>query len=139
MRAQTCVGWLGCRGLWIGALAFASCVLADDLQEVTVTATRPGLAAVAKTVEGRSPTTGAPIEQLTLAWTVAHSDLDLRQHADVMELQRRIHSRAKAVCDELDRLLPLTPHGGPECAKKAADGALAQADKLIAAVSVSKE
>ncbi len=136
MRAQACSRWLIERGVWIGALAFAShAVLAEELQEVTVTATRPGLAAVTKTVEGRSPTTGAPIEHLTLTWTVASSDLDLKKHADVMELQHRIKTRSKAVCAELDRLLPLTPRGGPECSREAAKGAMEQADKLIAAAS----
>ena len=123
----------------IGVLSLASgMVFAQELPEVTVTATRPGLAAVSKTAVGRSGTTGAPVEQLTLSWTVAHSDLDLTRHTDVLEFQRRIHKRAQAVCAELDRLLPLTPRGGPECSKAAADGAMAQADRLVAAASSPK-
>lgn len=124
------------QGLLILAMSVASnVVLSEDLQEVIVTATRPGLAAVAKNVVGRSSTTGAPVENLTLTWSVGHSDLDLSKHTDAVELERRIHARAKAVCDELDRLLPLSPPGGPACATAAADGAMIQAQRLIAAAS----
>lgn len=116
----------------LGILAADNALVAQDLPEITVTSARMGHAAVTKQVTGHAPTTGAPIEHLTLTWSVAYSDLDLRQPGTAIELQRRIHSRAKAVCHELDRLFPLSPPGGASCAKTAADAAMLQAQKLIA-------
>lgn len=119
----------------LGILVAGNELVAQDLAEITVTSTRMGHAAVTKKVAGHAPTTGAPIEHLTLTWSVAYSDLDLRQPGTAGELEKRIHSRAQAVCRELDRLFPLSPPGGASCAKAAADAAMLQAQKLIASAA----
>jgi UrcA family protein len=118
--------------VFLGTLVASGGLLAQDLPEITVTSTRMGLAAVTKKVTGRAPATGAPIEHLTLTWSVAYSDLDLSQPGAVVVLEKRIHSRAEAVCHELDRLFPLSPSGGASCAKTASDAAMLQARKIIA-------
>jgi UrcA family protein len=116
--------------LAVGLLAVSAVVLSQDLGEITVTATRISREAVTKNVVGHSASTGAPIEHLTLTWSVAYSDLDLTKHSDAVELERRVHARAKAVCHELDRLYPLRPDD-PPCEKTAVNGAMAQAQKVI--------
>jgi UrcA family protein len=117
--------------LAVGLLAVSAAVLSQELGEIMVTATRIGHETVTKNVVGHSASTGAPIEHLTLTWSVAYSDLDLTKHSDAMELERRVHARAKAVCHELDRLYPLRPDD-PPCEKTAVDGAMVQAQKAIA-------
>ncbi len=121
----------------LGVLATGGAVVAETLEEITVTATRMGREAVTKKVVGRSPSTGAPIEHLTLTWSVGYSDLDLSKRHGAIELDRRVHARAKAVCAELDRLFPLTPPDGASCAKDAEAPALDQAHKLIAAAEAA--
>ncbi len=126
----------GCRyrskGAWlllVGVLVASGRLVAQDLPEITVTSTRMGHDTI---VVGRAPATGAPIEHLTLTWSVAYSDLDLSQHSAVVVLEKRIHARAQAVCHELDRLFPLSATGGAPCVKTAADAAMLQAQKIIA-------
>ncbi len=115
-----------------GMLAASGAVLAQDLGEITVTGTRMSREAVTKNVVGRSSSTGAPIEHLTLTWSVPYSDLDLSKHSAAVEFEKRVHARAKAVCHELDRLFPLRPSEGPPCVKTAVDEAMVQAQKVIA-------
>ncbi len=106
---------------------------AEPLEEIVVTAARMGRAAVTTETVGRSSSTGAPMERLSLTWSVAYTDLDLSKPGDVAELDKRIQARASAACKELDRLFPLSPRGGPACVKDAAQGATAQAKRVIAA------
>ncbi len=127
-RYQRTRAWL----MLLGSLVASSGLLAQDLAEITVTSTRMGRAAVTTKVIGRAPATGAPIEHLTLTWSLAYSDLDLSQPSAAVVLEKRIHSRAESVCHELDRLFPLSPPGGASCVKTAADAAMLQAQKVIA-------
>ena len=116
------------------AVMFAGgAVAADELEEITVTATRMGHEAIKREVVGRSSSTGAPIEHLTLTWSVGYADLDLSTHSGATALEQRIHARAKAVCHELDRLLPLVTGDHASCVKDAVDGAMGQAHRVIAA------
>jgi len=119
--------------LAIGAIVAAGAVAQEDVPTVTITASRMGRAAVTTEVVGRSGATGAPIERLTLTWSVPFTDLDLSTHSGATELQKRVSARAQAVCEELDRLFPFTDPGGPSCVKEAAAGGWAQAQKLITA------
>ncbi len=119
--------------LALGAIVTGSALADEDVPTITITASRMGRAAVSTETVGRSATTGAPIDRLTLTWSVPFTDLDLSTHSGATELQKRVNARAQAVCRELDRLFPLTDRGGASCAKEAAAGGLAQADKLIAA------
>jgi UrcA family protein len=114
--------------LLLAGIALASAVTAaEQLQEVTVQGSR-----MVKAVTGRSPTTGAPIESVTLSRPVSYSDLDLSTSKGAHELDSRVAAEAKALCDELDKLFPLTPPDAA-CLKKATDGGMGLAKKLIAA------
>jgi UrcA family protein len=119
--------------LAIGAIVAGSAIADEDLPTITITASRMGRSAVTTEVVGRAAATGAPVERLTLTWSVPFTDLDLSTHSGATELQKRVNARAQAVCQELDRLFPFTDRGGAPCVKEAAAGGLAQADKLIAA------
>ncbi len=123
-----------CLGLFaVGAIVAGGAFADEDLQTITITASRMGRSAVTKDVVGRAAATGAPIERLSLTWSVPFTDLDLSTHSGATELQERVNARAQAVCQELDRLFPFTDRGGASCVKEAAAGGLAQANKLIAA------
>lgn len=117
----------------VAALSAGGAMAAEPLEEIVVTAARMGRAAVTTETVGRSSSTGAPLERLSLTWSVAYTDLDLSQPSGVAVLDKRIQARASAVCKELDRLFPLSPRGGPACVKEAAQGAKAQAKGVIAA------
>ncbi|MBU6444500.1 MAG: UrcA family protein [Alphaproteobacteria bacterium] len=117
------------------ALAVSLCVAipasSQQIEEVTVTAPRQ----VHQTyVVGRSPSTGAPIEVTTISRVVSYADLDLGTPPGAAELRSRIDATAKDLCRELDKLYPMEPKDR-SCIKKAADGAMEQADKVIAAAS----
>lgn len=128
MKKQSRLGLLA-----MGAIVAGGAIAEDDLPTITITASRMGRSAVTTEVVGRSAGTGAPIERLTLTWSVPFTDLDLSTHSGATELQKRVNARAQAVCQELDRLFPFTDRGGASCVKDAAAGGMAQADKLIAA------
>ena len=124
--------------LTMGALVAGGAIADEDLPTITITASRMGRSAVTTQTVGRSSSTGAPIERLTLTWSVPFTDLDLSTHSGATELQKRVNARARAVCQELDRLFPFGDRGGASCIKEAAAGGLAQADKLIAAAEQSR-
>ena len=79
-----------------GALVAGGPIAADQLGEITVTAARMGRKAVNTEVEGHSYATGAPLDRVTLAWSVPFSNLDLSKHSGATELDKRIHARALA-------------------------------------------
>jgi UrcA family protein len=110
----------------ITTLAFA----AEQTEGVTVEAVRQ-----AKVV-GRTPS-GVPIEELTLKRTVSYADLDLKTQAGAAELEKRVKDTAKAACDELDALYPLTKSEGPVCVKRATDGAMVMVRRAIAVAAVA--
>ena len=124
--------------LAMGAIVAGGAIADENLPTITITASRMGRSAVTTQTVGRSSSTGAPIERLTLTWSVPFTDLDLSTHSGATELQKRVNARAQAVCQELDRLFPLGDRGGASCVKEAAAGGLAQADKLIATAEQSR-
>ena len=124
--------------LMITAMMTGTAIAAEELDEITVTAARAGHEAIDKTVVGRSSSTGAPIEHLTLTWSVAYTDLDLGTQSGANVLEKRIHTRAEAVCRELDRLLPLVPDDRASCVKGAVEGAMSQAHRVIAAAGAKR-
>ena len=111
------------------SLGVAGPASSQPLEEVTVTAPRE----VHQTyISGRSPTTGAPIEVTTISRLVSYADLDRAKPSGATALRSRIDDTAKDLCQELDKLYPLEPKDR-SCVKKAADAAMEQADKAIAA------
>jgi UrcA family protein len=127
--------------LTLGAVVAVGAFAADALDEVTVTGTRIGKAAAISKVVGRSASTGAPIEHLTLTWSVPFVDLDLSTQSGAAELEKRVDARARAVCEELDKLFPLTTPspGSPDCVKAAVAGAKPQVNRVIAAAKKAQE
>jgi len=81
---------------------------------------------------GRSPS-GAPVELISLTRRVSYADLDLKLHADVRELERRINATAEEACMQLAELYPLSDTDMPTCVRQAVAGAMAQAEEAIAA------
>jgi UrcA family protein len=97
----------GC-GLLIAAastaptIAAAQNAQARQLPEVIVEA-----GPVNRAVVGRSRTTNAPVESVTVDYHVRYSDLDLVKHSDVMMLHQRVEMAARQACEDLDKLYPL--------------------------------
>ena len=111
----------------IGILGVAAA--AEQMQEVTVQATR-----VTKTSAGRTAS-GIPIVDTSLSYGVSYADLNLASHADVLTLKGRVKDASQKACQQLVQLDPLAESSPSEadCTKAAADKALAKVDELAAA------
>jgi UrcA family protein len=113
----------------IGLLAVTSVssyVVAQDMGEVTVQASR----IVTKTI-GRT-SSGVPIVDVSLSYGVKANDLDLASHAGVMELQKRVADAASAACKELGRQYPESTPSDIDCVKQATAKAMVQVNQLAA-------
>jgi UrcA family protein len=116
----------------IGLLAITSVgtlVVAEDMGEVTVQASR----VVTKTVGKTS--SGIPIVDVSLSYGVNAKDLDLSSHAGFMEMQKRVNDAAQAACKELSRQYPQSSPDDMECAKTAAAKAMVKVNELAAAAA----
>jgi UrcA family protein len=84
---------------------------------------------------GRSFSTGAPIEDVTIINQVAYNDLDLRKATDVNTLNARVEAAASEGCSELDRIFPFTAsfRSRLECMRRAIDTTTAQINAALAA------
>jgi UrcA family protein len=114
----------------IGLLAVSSVstlVVADDMGEVTVQASRVVSKTVGKTASG------IPIVDVSLSYGVNAKDLDLSSHAGFMEMQKRINDAAAAACKELSRQYPNSSQNDTDCAKAAAAKAMVKVNELAAA------
>ena len=102
----------------------------DDtaLEEITVVAPRQ----VTREVVGRSSSTGADIELVSLTRRVSYADLDLALHADVMKLEERINDTAREACDQLERLYPVASRDNRDCVGQAVGGAMQRVNEVIA-------
>jgi UrcA family protein len=63
---------------------------------------------------------------------VSYKDLDLSKPSDFAILEGRVNEAAKVVCDKLGKAYPDSGPATKECAKRAADKALAAARKVAA-------
>jgi UrcA family protein len=116
----------------IGLLAVTSLstvVVAEDMGEVTVQASRVVKQTVGKTASG------VPIVDIALSYGVSAKDLDLASHAGAMELQKRVADAARAVCKELGRQYPDSTPNDVECTKTATDKAMVRVNELLAAAA----
>jgi UrcA family protein len=116
----------------IGLLAVTSVstmVIAQDMGEVTVQASR----IVTKT-EGKTAS-GIPIVDVSLTYGVSTKGLDLASHAGALELQQRVTDAAKAACKELAHQYPDSTPGDTDCAKAATAKAMVQVNALLAAAA----
>ena len=111
-----------------GALSVAAA--AEQLQEVTVQAAR-----AVETPAGRT-SSGIPIVDASISYGVSYADLDLTLPSGVKTMQKRVSDAAMKACTQLRHLYPVTANPAPsdaECAKSAADKAMAQVSQLASA------
>ena len=107
----------------LAALAVVVSAYAASLETVTVTGSR-GLTQkdVGKT------SSGLPIEEVSLSYTVKIADLDPNSAAGLAEIEKRVTAAAKAACAEIDRLAlgnPASPNDAA-CVQRAVDAAMAK-------------
>jgi len=94
-------------------------VLAQPLEEIVV--------------EHAAKTPFAPgYYKVVMSSRVSYADLDLAKPTDVATLELRIKEAATVVCDKLGKAYPDSGPNTKECAKRAADKALAEAKKVAA-------
>lgn len=77
----------------------------------------------------------APVELVSLTRHVSYADLDLTLHADVMELEQRVHDMAETACKQLTDTFPRVDrheNDVPNCVEKAVADAMTQVDKAAA-------
>ncbi|MDH4167336.1 MAG: UrcA family protein [Gammaproteobacteria bacterium] len=119
------------RKLLAFAVPVAACmawsnVLAEPLEEIVV----EGSPIVE---EHAVKTPSAPgYYKVMMSSRVSYADLDLAQPTDFATLERRIKEAATVVCDKLGKAYPESGPNTKECAKRAADKALAEATKVAA-------
>jgi UrcA family protein len=96
---------------------------------------------VTRTVVGRSATTNAPIESVTVDYHVSYADLDLVKHADVQVLQERVEAAARDACQQLDELFPLrkSHQQTHACVEDAIRATTPQIQQVVASVQESDE
>jgi UrcA family protein len=116
----------------IGLLAVTSVstvVVADDMGEVTVQASRVNKQTVGRTASG------VPIVDISLSYGVSAKDLDLASHAGAVELQKRVTDAAHAACKELGRQYPDSLPNDADCEKAATAKAMVRVNELLAAAA----
>jgi UrcA family protein len=102
--------------------------LTQPLEEIVVEASPVVKESKAETA---SPAPG--YYKVVMSSRVSYADLDLKKPADVATLEWRIKEAASVVCDKLGKAYPDSEPDTMECAKRAADKALAEAKKVAAA------
>jgi len=113
--------------LWaLAATLFSGALFAEDIAQVTVTASRP-----TEKIVGRT-SLGIPIKEVAISYKVSYADLDLATHSGAVALESRISDAARGACKELDKDYPLTMSGDKSCEKSARDVAMAKAHSVIA-------
>jgi len=113
----------------LAVTAVSTVVVAEDMGEVTVQASRVVKQTVGKTASG------VPIVDIALSYGVSAKDLDLASHAGAMELQKRVADAARAACKELGRQYPDSLPGDADCTKAATDKAMVKVNEMLAAAA----
>jgi UrcA family protein len=111
----------------LGSVLIGGAVFAEEISQVTVTASRPTAKVVGFT------TRGVPIQEVAVSFKLGYSDLNLATHSGAVALESRINEAARKACKELDKDYPLLAPGGDNCVKMAVDESMAQAHAAIAA------
>ena len=126
MKGKTVIDSLTCAMLVAGSCAMVGgMVRADSMEVVTVEAAR-----TQKVAQTRY---GVPVREITIVSRVSYADLDLKSQQGVAELEKRIREAATSSCKEIDVKFPVEGYGEADCIKHAVDGAMSQANKIIAA------
>jgi UrcA family protein len=76
---------------------------------------------------------GVPVREITIVSRVSYADLDLATPQGAKDLEKRIRETATSSCKEMDVKFPVEGYGEADCIKHAVDGAMAEANKIIAA------
>jgi UrcA family protein len=127
-RSTMLAGLVGC--LLLGAEAGAQKVrVGDPIFELVVVAPRLVRREVDRT------NAGSPVELVSLTRRVSYADLDLKMHANVLELEKRIENVAKEACEQLAVVFPLSESTTADCVDDAVDGAREQARAAIEAAT----
>ncbi len=109
-----------------------TCILwgnvAQALDEIIVEASPMEKAAKS---DAASPAPG--YYKVTMSSRVSYADLDLSQPDAAATLESRIKAAATEVCDGIGKAYPDSGPDTKECAKRAADKAMVEAKKVIAA------
>jgi UrcA family protein len=136
-----------CRNAFISSLTWLAAVTGLATVANVVSAQEAGqtpeeIAVVApyqvqREVVQRGTSTRAPVELVSLTRHVSYADLDLALHADVMELEQRVHDMAETACKQLSDTFPAVESESresdmPKCVEKAVAGAMTQVDKAAA-------
>ena len=107
---------------------FCGNLMAQDTQEVKVEATR----VVSKEAVDRSDS-AFPINDLSITYGVSLAGLDLATHSGATEAEKRVNAAALAACKEIGRQHPSATPSDDECARKAANKAMAKVHDMVAA------
>jgi UrcA family protein len=102
--------------------------IAQSVEEVTVQAKRD----LTTSVVGRT-SSGIPLADISVSHEASMAGLDLASNAGAAELAKRVSDAARAACREIGRRYPDAAPGDAECAKAAADEAMVEVRKLVAA------
>ncbi len=114
------------------AALVAGVVLAQGVPEVKVQATRVVASSITAKTVGRS-SSGVPIQDVTLSYGVSSEGLDLSTHTGAVAFEQRVKDAAEQACKEIGRQYPNSTPSEAECAKTAADGAMAKVHEAVAA------
>lgn len=115
------------------ALLLGSAAGAQELEKINIEAKR----ALNTKVVGRS-TSGIPIVEISLAYGVSYSGLDLASAGGSAELERRVKEASRMACEEISRQYPDATPGDFVCAKEATDKAMVRVRELVAAAKAHK-
>jgi UrcA family protein len=105
--------------------------IAQNIEEVTVVGAR---SMPMERVVGGVPG-GVTVKEISISYGISYKGLDLASSAGVAELKKRVKDAAVAACKEIGQqraVASFTPSEA-DCAKIAADKALAKVDDLVAA------
>lgn len=112
----------------LGAAMAGSFAPAQDMQAVTVQASRTVPAKVTEHI-----TAGVPIVDISIAYGVKTSDIDLATHSGATVLEQRVRDAAKAACKEIGRQYPEATPNEQDCASAAVAKAMVQVKSMVAA------
>jgi UrcA family protein len=104
-----------------------SAAFAQQVEGVTVVAAR-----TVKEQIGRAPNL-APINAISLSYSVSFADLDLSTSAGAAALDQRVKDAAMAACKEITKLYPQARPDDAACAKAAVGEAAAKVHDAVGA------
>jgi UrcA family protein len=126
MKGRAVINSLTCTILVAGSCAMVGGMVgAEPLEVVTVEA--------ARTQKVAQTHFGVPVREITIASRVSYAELDLATPQGAKDLEKRIRETATSSCKEMDVKFPVEGYGEADCIKHAVDGAMSQANKIIAA------